>query len=124
MYEISIKTSFSAAHQRGGYEGVCENLHGHNWGAEVCVRTEKLDDIGLGIDYKILKQHTEEIVDGLDHKNINKVSPFDKTNPSSENIARWLFKELSARINSDSLKVYRVNIKETENFSASYFEEK
>ena len=123
MYEISIKTSFSSAHQLIGYNGVCENLHGHNWTAEVFVRTNKLDEIGLGIDYKILKEQTDSILSNLDHKNINKVIPFDKINPSSENIARWLFKELSAVINTDHVKVFRVNIKETENFSASYSEE-
>jgi len=87
------------------------------------VRTDKLDEIGLGIDYKILKDHSESILSNLDHENINKIVPFDKINPSSENIARWLFHELSALINRDNLKVFRVNIKETENFSASYSED-
>ena len=119
MYEISIKTSFSSAHQLIGYNGVCENLHGHNWAAEVFVRTDKLDEVGLGIDYKILIDHTNSILSKLDHKNINKVTPFDKINPSSENIGRWLFQELSTVINTGNLKVFRVNIKETENFSAS-----
>lgn len=123
MYEVSIRTSFSSSHQLIGYDGTCENLHGHNWLAEVFVRTNELDNIGLGIDYKILMQHTEDILGQLDHQNINDVAPFDKMNPSSENIARWLFKELSDKINSDKIKVFRVNIKETENFSASYFEE-
>lgn len=123
MYEVSIKTSFSSSHQLIGYNGVCENLHGHNWVAEVFIRTDKLDGVGLGIDYKILKKHTDDILEKLDHQNINNVAPFDKTNPSSENIARWLFEELSVRINTDNAKVFRVNIKETENFSASYFEE-
>ena len=122
MYEISIKVSFSAAHQLLGYDGVCENLHGHNWGAEIFVRTDELDEIGIGIDYGILERHTVNILNHLDHQNVNKVPPFDKINPTSENIAKWLFKELSAIVNSSKLKVYRVNIKETENFSASYFE--
>ena len=122
MYEISIKVSFSAAHQLLGYNGVCENLHGHNWGAEVLVRTDELDEIGIGIDYGILERHTVNILNHLDHKNVNKVSPFDKINPTSENIAKWLFKELSAKVNSNKLKIFRVNIKETEKFSASYFE--
>lgn len=123
MYEISIKTSFSSAHQLTGYNGACENLHGHNWTVEVFVRTNKLDEIGLGIDYKILKDHTDSILRKLDHENINKIAPFDKINPSSENIARWLFQELSTEINTGNLKVFRVNIKETENFSASYSED-
>lgn len=122
MYEISIKTTFSAAHQLIGYNGACEHLHGHNWDAEVFVRGENLDDTGMGIDYKVLEKHTDDILKGLDHRNINKVQPFDKINPTSENIARWLFKELSVRVNSGQFKVFRINIKETENFSASYSE--
>ena len=123
MYEISIKSSFSSAHQLKGYDGVCENLHGHNWKAEVFVRTNKLDEIGLGIDYKILEEHTDNILKELDHKNINEVVPFDKINPSSENIAQWLYKKLSDVINTENLKVFRVKIKETESFSAYYSEE-
>jgi len=124
MYEICISTYFAAAHYLRGYEGACENIHGHNWNVEVIVRTEKLNSIGLGIDFKNLKKVTDETLARVDHLDINQVPPFDKINPSSENLAKWVFEETGKRLNSDTLRVHRVNIRETDFFTASYFEER
>ncbi len=121
MYEVSICTSFASAHRLRGYEGVCENIHGHNWKVEVIIRTEELNDIGIGVDFKLLKKATDEALSGLDHKDINQIEPFDKVNPSSENIARWLFEELSQRLNKPPVRIHRINVKETDIYTASYF---
>ena len=122
MYEVTIKTGFSAAHQLRYYDGKYENLHGHNWIAIVVVAAEDLDEIGLGIDFVQLKKRTNDILKKLDYQNINKVPPFDKQNPSAENIARWVFKELETQINTGSVRVKRVEIKEFEECGAAYFE--
>lgn len=122
MYEVKINTSFSAAHQLRGYDGKYENLHGHNWGATVIVEAEALDSMGVGIDFVVLKQKVEAILSKLDYQNINEVPPFDKQNPSAENIARWLFKELSADIDTESAKVKRVEIREMDDCGAAYYE--
>ena len=121
-YELSVKTSFAAAHQLNGYEGVCENLHGHNWKVEVFVNADKLNDIGIALDFKVLKNKTKEILSVLDHKNLNQVPPFDKINPSSENIARWLYKRLGDILESLDVKVSKVCVWETDNYCASYSE--
>ena len=68
MYHLTIITHFAAAHNLLNYQGDCENLHGHNWKVEVTVKTENLDKAGLGIDFKILKKHTKEIMNYLYHK--------------------------------------------------------
>ena len=122
MYEVTIKTGFSAAHQLRYYDGKYENLHGHNWIAIVVVAAEDLDEIGLGIDFVQLKKRTNDILKKLDYQNINEVPPFDKQNPSAENIARWVFKELETQINTGSVRVKRVEIKEFEECGAAYFE--
>ena len=122
MYEVTVKTGFSAAHQLRYYDGKYENLHGHNWIAIVVVEAEDLDEIGLGIDFVQLKKRTNDILKKLDYQNINKVPPFDKQNPSAENIARWVFKELETQINTGSVRVKRVEIKEFEECGAAYFE--
>ncbi len=122
MYEVKINTTFSAAHQLRGYDGKYENLHGHNWGATVLVEAKELDAIGLGIDFVVLKKKVETILSKLDYQNINEIPPFDKQNPSAENIARWVFEELSADIGSDTVKVKRVEIREMENCGAAYYE--
>ena len=113
---------FSAAHRLKGYDGQYESLHGHNWTAIVTVQANELDSMEVGIDFVKLKKKLETLLGRLDYKTINEVSPFDEQNPSAENIARWLYKALGADINSQTVKVYRVEIKEFENCGAAYFE--
>ncbi|MEC7641551.1 MAG: 6-carboxytetrahydropterin synthase [Nitrospinota bacterium] len=122
MYDITVKSTFSAAHRLKGYDGQYENLHGHNWIAIVTVRASELDSMEVGIDFVKLKQKVEEVLGRLDYQTLNEVPPFDTQNPSAENIARWLFKALKADINSATVKIQRVEIKEFEDCGAAYFE--
>ena len=120
MFHLMIKTHFAAAHNLINYQGDCENLHGHNWRVEVTVAARELDKAGLGIDFKLLKQRTNQILDELDHKYLNDLEPFQTVSPSSENICRYLFERLSERLNDDNVKVEQVNVWESENACASY----
>jgi 6-pyruvoyltetrahydropterin/6-carboxytetrahydropterin synthase len=122
MYEVNVKTGFSAAHQLRLYDGKYENLHGHNWSAQVTVEADELDAMGVGIDFVKLKQMVEEILSKLDYQNINEIPPFDELNPSAENIARWLFLKLKEQFGSQTTRVKRVEICEMEGCGASYFE--
>ena len=122
MYDVTVKTGFAAAHQLRLYDGKYENLHGHNWTAQVTVEADELDPIGVGIDFVKLKAMVEKNLSELDYHNINEVSPFDEQNPSAENIARWLFSKLKVEVNSNSTRVKRVEICEMEGCGASYFE--
>ncbi|MDD2558415.1 MAG: 6-carboxytetrahydropterin synthase QueD [Desulfuromonadaceae bacterium] len=120
MYRLKIDTHFAAAHNLNNYEGDCENLHGHNWKVEVVVATETLNDAGLGIDFKILKAKTNTILDSLDHKYLNDLTPFKEKSPSSENIARYLFEELCKSFADEDVVVESVNVWESDNACASY----
>jgi 6-pyruvoyltetrahydropterin/6-carboxytetrahydropterin synthase len=122
MYELKIISNFASAHQLRGFHGGCENLHGHNWKVEVFVSGEKLQDDGLLVDFKIMKQKTEKILDGLDHKFLNDLEPFTTLNPSSENISRFLFESLSKELNTDQMRISKITVWESENACASYFE--
>ena len=122
MYDVTVKTGFAAAHQLRLYDGKYENLHGHNWTAQVTVEADELDPIGVGIDFVELKAMVEKNLSELDYHNINEVPPFDEQNPSAENIARWLFLKLQVEVNSNSTRVKRVEICEMEGCGASYFE--
>jgi len=122
MYDVTVKTGFSAAHQLRLYDGKFENLHGHNWTAQVTVEADELNPIGVGIDFVELKEMVDRILSRLDYQNINEISPFDKENPSAENIARWLFLELKTQIDTESTRVKRVEVCEMEGCGASYFE--
>ena len=122
MYDVTVKTGFAAAHQLRLYDGKYENLHGHNWTAQVTVEADELDPIGVGIDFVKLKAMVEKNLSELDYHNINEVPPFDELNPSAENIARWLFLKLKVEVNTNSTRVKRVEICEMEGCGASYFE--
>lgn len=120
MYRLMIKTSFAAAHNLINYQGDCENLHGHNWRVEVVVTAKELDKAGLGIDFKILKKQTNSLLDELDHKYLNDLTPFKNDSPSSENISRYLFERLTETLNNENITVEKINVWESENACASY----
>ena len=122
MYELKVASQFAAAHQLRGFKGGCENLHGHNWAVEVFVSGEKLEEDGLLIDFRIIKEKTEMLLDGLDHKFLNEVEPFTTLNPSSENIARHIFESLSRELNNNHIRVSRITVWESDSACASYME--
>lgn len=120
MYSLKICTSFAAAHNLINYDGDCENLHGHNWKVEVTVKAKELDKSGLGIDFKVLKAKTKELLGTLDHKYLNEIEPFIENSPSSENISRYLFEKLETILNNGNVTVHEVNVWESDKACASY----
>lgn len=98
MYQVNVRRHFDAAHGLRGYEGKCENLHGHRWEVVASVATEGLDQIGMAVDFVELKRALDAILDRFDHHNLNETEPFDRLNPSSENIARVVYGDLKGRL--------------------------
>jgi 6-pyruvoyltetrahydropterin/6-carboxytetrahydropterin synthase len=123
MYELSIETSFASAHQLRGYKGKCEKLHGHNWKVQVSVTAERLNEIDLAMDFHDLKKITTEVVSPLDHALLNDIFPFTEKNPSSENIAKWIYESIKKKINDDNVRVSAVTVWESDTASASYYED-
>ncbi len=121
MFEVMIERNFSSAHQLRGYQGKCENLHGHNYKVEIFVRGSELDNIGLLVDFGDVKKAADEIVNYLDHRNINELPPFDEElNPSAENLARYFLEQVSESIGDERVKVYKVRVFETPTSVATY----
>ncbi|MBN2301714.1 MAG: 6-carboxytetrahydropterin synthase QueD [Lentisphaerae bacterium] len=122
MFEVSIKTHFSAAHRLEGYNGACAELHGHNWEVEVFVSGERLDAAGMLVDFRVLKDTVAEVIVGVDHKYLNDLPMFVDCNPSSEQIAKYLYDELSAKLGNWSCRVSKVSVQEAPGSIASYWE--
>lgn len=122
-YTMKIVTDFAAAHLLRGYQGDCSRLHGHNWKVEAEVTTRVLDEIGMGVDFKEIKRVTKSVIDSMDHRNLNDLPPFDKINPTAENIAAHIFKELAKQLNDDQVSISAVTIWETERACVTYTEE-
>ncbi len=108
MYQISVEQHFDAAHFLRGYRGKCEALHGHRFRVVVRIETSGLDDIGLAYDFVELKQHLAQVISKFDHTCLNDVPPFDKINPSSENIAATIYKELKPKLAGVSIAAVEV----------------
>ncbi|HYP01236.1 MAG TPA: 6-carboxytetrahydropterin synthase QueD [Pyrinomonadaceae bacterium] len=121
MFEVMIERNFSSAHQLRGYKGKCENLHGHNYKIEIFARGRELDHIGLLVDFGDLKTAADEIVQYLDHRNINELPPFDaELNPSAENLARYILERVAARVGDERVEIYKVRCYETPTSVATY----
>lgn len=123
MYELDITREFSAAHSLRGYNGDCSELHGHNWTVQVFIRSTELDAIGIAVDFKVLKKELNAILETLDHKHLNKLEMFGESNPTSENLAHYIYKTLGSKINDGRVKVHRVRVCESASSGASYFED-
>ncbi|MGB9714995.1 MAG: 6-carboxytetrahydropterin synthase QueD [Thermodesulfovibrionales bacterium] len=122
MFELMIETTFSAAHQLKGYMGKCERLHGHNWKVQVYVVAERLNEIDIAMDFHDLKRITNEVIAPLDHSVLNEIFPFTEKNPSSENIAKWIYDCLVKKIDDENIHVSAVTVWESETSSATYYE--
>ncbi len=120
MFEVAIETGFSAAHRLRGYRGKCEELHGHNWKVEVAVRAQDLDSTGLAIDFGVLKEKTGKILAELDHRHLNDHPHFSEINPSSENIAAFIYGRLEKELESEQVSLSRVTVWESDTSRATY----
>jgi 6-pyruvoyltetrahydropterin/6-carboxytetrahydropterin synthase len=123
MYELTIETGFASAHQLRGYKGKCEKMHGHNWKVQISVTAERLNEIDLVIDFHDLKRVANEVVSPLDHAYLNEIFPFTEKNPSSENIAKWIYDSMNKKLSEDNVRVSSVTVWESDTASASYYED-
>ena len=123
MYEVKIVTQFAAAHRLENFNGKCESLHGHNWKVEVFLAGKDLDGAGLLMDFGAVKARTKEVLEEIDHKYLNELAAFQDRNPSSENLASYLYGRLGAILNRDGVKVRRVNVWESDTSCASYYQD-
>ena len=123
MYEVKIVTQFAAAHRLENFNGKCESLHGHNWKVEVFLVGKDLDGAGLLMDFGVVKARTKEVLEEIDHKYLNELAAFQDRNPSSEHLASYLYERLGAILNSDRVKVRRVNVWESDTSCASYYQD-
>lgn len=122
MYRIFIETHFAASHQLHGYEGQCRVLHGHTWKVRVEVETDQIDEVGISFDFKELKAITESVIKRLDHHHINDIPPFDKENPTAENLSRYVYQEVKKQLSSP-VCISKVTLWESANYAVSYSEE-
>ncbi len=124
VWYLTVRGEFSAAHALRHYQGKCENMHGHNYGAELTVRGEKLSsDTELAMDFSEMKKIFREVLEQFDHHILNETPPFNVMNPSSENLARYIWKQLEPYFVQSPVELYSVTVSEKAAQSATYREE-
>jgi 6-pyruvoyltetrahydropterin/6-carboxytetrahydropterin synthase len=121
MFEISTESSFSAAHHLNCYDGPCENVHGHNWNVRAVVACDKLNDIGVGVDFKTVKTALAGVLGKLDHGDLNTIFEPLGLNPSSENCAKYIYDKLAISLSGAVCRIVRVEVTETQGNTASYY---
>lgn len=120
MYSVTIRTEFNSAHKLRNYKGKCESLHGHNWTVEVTVEGQKLNKLGILVDFIDLKKEISRFLEQLDHKYLNELKPFKKINPTSENIAKFIYDSLNVICRKYKVMPEKVTVWETPTNSATY----
>ena len=120
MYEISVEMDFDAAHALRGYQGKCERLHGHRFKVVAIVNGKKLNEIGLAYDFTLLKQHLGDILVKYDHTNLNEEAPFNRINPSSENIAATIYRKLKKKLAGAPVSLTCIEVWESPQSRAAY----
>ncbi len=123
VYTLRVINEFAAAHTLRGYDGPCQQLHGHNWKVETEIRARELDAVGMAIDFKAIKNQVREVTERLDHRYLNDLPPFTAINPTAENLAAYIFRALAAQLNDASCEVAAVTLWETDRACVRYSEQ-
>ena len=123
MFENEIERCFSAAHQLRGYNGNCSNLHGHNYRVTVTVRSNELDRIGIALDFRKLKQELDSLLEEYDHRNLSELPEFQELNPTSEVLARTIYRRMGEKMNGGPIRVWKVRVGESDSSAVTYFED-
>ena len=123
LWRLTVRGEFASAHALRHYQGKCESLHGHNYSVEMVVEGETLTpDTELVVDFTVLKKELRAELGLIDHVNLNEYSPFDTVNPSSENLARYIYRNMKARLADMPVRLYSLTVGETAMQSATYME--
>ena len=120
MYQLSVEQHFDAAHFLRGYHGKCVALHVHRFRVVIKVRASRVDDIGIAYDFVELKRHLSGIISKFDHTCLNDVPPFDKINPSSENISATIYNELQTKLTEAPVSISSVEVWESPQSGVAY----
>lgn len=126
MFELRVEHSFPAGHALRNYPGKCANVHGHNYRVQVAVCGERLNELGLLVDFGDLKRALRSICEELDHQFLNDLPAFADVNPSAEGLARYIHMEMRKRAGElfadGRVKLAEVSVQETDTAWAIYRE--
>jgi 6-pyruvoyltetrahydropterin/6-carboxytetrahydropterin synthase len=105
--EIFKEFSFEAAHHLPNVPAThkCARLHGHSFRVEIHIRARADPQLGWVMDFGDLKEAFQPLLDRLDHYYLNEIEGLE--NPTSEQLARWIWQRLARTLPSLSQVVVR-----------------
>jgi 6-pyruvoyltetrahydropterin/6-carboxytetrahydropterin synthase len=121
MFTLSVEKVISTAHQLRNYDGPCARVHGHNWRVKLEVQSKDVEKTGIAVDFTELDKKLWEVIGPFDHQLINSVPPFDKINPTAENLVKFIYNQLKKNL-SEKVSLLRISIWETDEYMVSYEE--
>jgi len=121
MFTISVETNFWASHQLVLLDGSKEPVHHHNWLVSADVSSDKLNSMAVVMDFQELKAMVDDIVSEFDNVALNEISYFRQNNPSAENVARYIYEKLRAKL-PEGVKLQNIRVVEEPGCAANFSE--
>ena len=119
MFTISVERHFHASHQLTLPDGSKEPVHSHDWIVTADISSEKLNNMGVVIDFRVLKAMIDRTVAGFDNKALDSIDYFRQNNPSAENVAKYIYEKLLIEL-PEGVKLLHVRIIEEPGCSATF----
>lgn len=120
-FQVIVEEGFSSAHALRHYHGKTEPLHGHNYRVQVVVEGKRLQNkVKYVTDFVALQKALRAVVAPLDYGNLNEVPPFTKENPSAENLAQYIGRELLRRWREKGVRLESVTVWEKPETAARF----
>jgi 6-pyruvoyltetrahydropterin/6-carboxytetrahydropterin synthase len=124
-FTVSVKRTFAASHMIPGYPGLCARLHGHNWTVEASFGTDRLNGLGMAVDFHEIERWLDPLLSEVDHSHLNDHPFFEGRTTTAENIAFFFYLRLSGSLGQDGppgLSLREVSVWEMEGYRATYSE--
>ncbi len=121
MFTITVETHFRASHQLILPDGSKEPVHSHDWAVTAAVRSDKLDEMGVVMDFCVLREMLDNATAELDNKALDEVEHFRQNNPSAENVSFYIYDKFRVDL-PDGVKLQSVKVVEEPGCSAEYAE--
>lgn len=119
-FVLTVKHQFSATRALRDYEGPCQHVHEHHYGITTNIATPDLPQ-GYALDFYEVQAYLAAIVKDYEKSYLNELPPFIELNPTTENIAKWIFEQLAHQLADKNFLLQSVTVQENDLFSATYF---
>ncbi|HUT46547.1 MAG TPA: 6-carboxytetrahydropterin synthase [Sedimentisphaerales bacterium] len=121
MFTISVERRFQASHQLTLPDGSKEPVHKHDWVVTASLSSEKLNNMGVVMDFQVLKAMIDKTLAGFDNKALESISYFQQNNPSVENVAKYIYEKLRIEL-PEGVKLRNIRVVEEPGCSAKFYE--